>query len=105
MMTGPTSEVPVLISMAARATTKSPVSGFIRGRKRWTPTPSVPFLLTALEFSSLYFIEIGAPLRFVNLDVFGRGSHQMPVRSRRKDLAFHQQDDLVVMLHLRDFLR
>ena len=59
----------------------------------------------ALEVSRVYFIEICAPLRFVDLDVFGRGFHQVRVRSGGQHLAFHQQNDLVVMLHRRDLLR
>src|ERR1700722_16679042 len=110
MMTGPTKDVPVLIPMATRATTMNPVSGFIRGRNRWAAAPSVPVffpaaLPAALEVSSLYFIQICAPLRFVNLDVFGRCFHKMRVRSRRQYLTFHQQDDLVVILHGGNFLR
>ena len=53
----------------------------------------------------MYFIEICAPLRFVDLDVFGRRLHQLRVRSRGQHLAFHQENDLVVILHRRDFLR
>src|SRR5580693_10608990 len=108
MMTGPIREVAVLTSMAARATMMSPVSGFIRGTNRWTPAPNVPFFPAALppvlEVSRVYFIEIGAPLRFVDLDVFGRRFHQMGVSSRGEHLAFHQKNDLIVMLHRRDFL-
>src|ERR1700683_4438198 len=104
MMTGPTRDAQVLISMATSATTMSPVSGFIRGRNRSTPAPSVLFFPAALEVSSLYFIETGAPLRFENLDVFRRRVHKMLVRSPGQHLPFHQQDDLVVMLHGRDFL-
>src|SRR5579863_10073792 len=101
MMTGPSRAAPVLISMATRATTTSPVSGFISGRNRWTPAPSVlvfpavlePAVLApnALEVSRVYFIEICAPLRFVDLDVLGRRLHKAPVRSRGQNLAFHQQ--------------
>src|SRR5580704_3778012 len=93
MMTGPTRAAPVLISIATRATITNPVSGLIRGRNRLTPAPSVLFLPTALpgalEVSRVYFIEICAPLRFVDLDVFGRGLHQTPVRSGGQYLAFH----------------
>src|SRR5438309_1124761 len=113
MMIGPTRDAAVLTSMAARATTISPVSGSISGRKRLTPAPTVLVFPTAfptalpgaLEVSRVYFIEIRAPLRFVDLDVFGRRFHQAPVRSHGQHLAFHQQDDLVVILHRRDFLR
>src|ERR1700733_12351363 len=93
--TGPIREVPVLTSMASRATTTSPASGFISGTNRLTPVRSVFFFPNALEVSRVYFIDICAPLRFVDLDIFGRGLHQVPVRSGREHLAFHQQDDLV----------
>src|SRR5579864_7670433 len=105
MMIGPTSAAPVLTSMATRATPTSPVSGFISGRKRLTPAPTLLFFPNALEVSRVYFIEICTPLRFVDLDVFRRRLHKAPVRSRGQHLAFHQQDDLVVVLHRRDFLR
>ena len=77
MMTGATRAVPVLISMATRATACSPVSGFISGTNRLTPARSVLFVPNALEVSRVYFIEICAPLRFVDLDVFGRRLHQV----------------------------
>src|ERR1700733_420081 len=109
MMTGPTSDVPVLTSMAARATTTNPSSGFISGVNRLTPSPNVLFFPAALgppalELSRVYFIEICAPLRFVDLDVFGRCFHKAPVGSSGQHFAFHQQDDLVVMLDRSDFL-
>src|ERR1700687_833523 len=99
MMTGPTRAVPVLTSMAPRATPTNPVSGFISGTNRLTPAPSVLFFPNALEVSRVYFIKICAPLRFVDLDIFRRCLHKGHVRSRGQHLALHQQYDLVVMLY------
>src|ERR1700734_1511024 len=94
MMTGPIRDVPVLTSMATSATTTKAVSGFISGTNRFTATPNVPFFPgvlgpNALEVSRVYFIEIRAPLRFVDLHVFGRRLHKVRVRSRGQHLAFH----------------
>src|SRR5580698_540305 len=105
MMMGPTSDAAVPIPMAKSAMTTRPFSGCISGTKRLMPALSVFFWPGALEVSRVYFIEISAPLRFVNLDVFRRRIHQGLVRAGGQHLAFHQQNNLVVILDGRDLLR
>src|SRR6478672_12502279 len=104
MMTGPTRVAPELISMAATATASGPRSGTISGTKRLTATRRGRFVPNPLAVSSLYFIEIGAPLRVVDLHVFGRSLHELRVGSGGEHLAFHQKDDLVVVLDGGDLL-
>src|ERR1700727_1985448 len=54
--------------------------------------------------SSLYFIVAGAALGIVELDIFRRCLHEVPVGSAGQDLTLHQQDDLVVIHHGCDLL-
>src|SRR5215472_1711716 len=104
MMTGPTSVAPELTSMAAMATARRPRSGATSGAKRLMPARRVRFVPNGFTVSSLYFIDIGAPLRIVDLDVFGRGFHQLGMSAGGEHLAFHQEDDLIVILDRGDFL-
>src|SRR5271170_7885690 len=105
MMMGPTSVAQELSSMAASAIAMLPRSGRINGAKRLIPARRVRFAPKALVVSSLYFIDIGAPLRIVNLYVFRRSLHELRVGSGGEQLAFHQKEDLVVVFHRADLLR
>src|SRR5579871_850783 len=104
-MMGPTSVAPELTSMASTARASRPRSGTINGAKRLTPARSVRWEPNALVVSSLYFIDIRAPLRIVDLDVFRRRLHQLRMGAGGEHLAFHQDNDLVVVLDGGDFLR
>ena len=54
---------------------------------------------------SVYFVVARASLRVVELDIFRRCLHQLPVRADGQDLALHQENDLVVIHHGGDLLR
>src|ERR1700683_3274668 len=105
MMTGPIRVAPELTSMAVSATARKPRSGTINGAKRLMPARRDRFEPKAWLVSSLYFIKIGTPLRVVDLHVFGRSFHELRVSSGGQQLAFHQKENLVVVLHRRDLLR
>src|SRR5580704_15158216 len=104
MMTGPTRVAQELTSMAAIATARRPRSGTIKGAKRLIPARRERFPPNTFVVSSLYFIDIGAPLRVVDLHVFRGSLHKIRVGSGGEHLAFHQKDDLVVVLDGRDLL-
>src|SRR6516164_7744206 len=104
MMTGPIRVAPELTSMAATAMARRPRSGTMSGTKRSIAARKERFAPNALLVSSLYFIQIGALLRIVNLDVLRRGLYQLRVGPRREHLAFHQKDDLIVVLDGSDLL-
>src|SRR5215831_11387419 len=104
MTMGPTRVAPALISMAPTATARWPRSGATSGAKRLMPALSVRFVPNGLAVSSLYFIDVGAPLGIVDLHVFWRGFHQLGMGAGGEHLAFHQENDLVVVFYRSNLL-
>src|SRR5581483_6321590 len=94
-----------LTSIAATATARPLRSGIISGTKRLVAARSERFEPNALVVSSLYFIYVCAALRIVNLDVFRRSFHELRVGSGGEHLAFHQDNNLIVVFDGSDFLR
>src|SRR5437868_2509171 len=90
--------------MAASATAMWRRSGTISGTNLLIPALRERFVPNAFAVSSLYFIDIRASLRIVDLDVLRRGFHQLGVGPSGEHLSFHQENDLVVVLDGGDLL-
>src|ERR671913_123800 len=102
MIHGASSDVPDATMVPTRAATTRPRCPAITGARRFNATPTAALRSAPCVVLSLYgFIMAGAPLRVVDLNVFGTAGHQLAVRAGGQDFRFHQQHDLVVVFHRR----
>src|SRR5690348_6964934 len=105
MIIGPRRPEIDVTTTAAKACTTSPRSDRTTGPSWRTPATTPIVAAWCDPLLSVYELVVaGAALGVIDLDVFGRRLHQVPVRAAREDFALHQQHDLVVVLDRPDLL-
>src|SRR5580700_5058683 len=94
-----------LSTMAAKAPTQAFFSVANNGTSFLPDSQNERFCPMRFCVSSLYFIVARASLGIEELDIFGRCLHQLLVCADGEHLAFHQQDNLIVVGHRCNLLR
>src|SRR5579862_3169674 len=106
MIIGPRSPDTDVTMTAASACTTSVCSPAMTGLSRRMAATMPRAGASCVRLLSRYgFIVAGAALGVMNLHVFRRRLKQMPMGAGGEDLAFHQENDLVVVLDRSDLLR
>src|SRR2546422_47215 len=103
-MTGPSSADPFVTSIAKNAESTRRFSSVSSGARRFSAVPIAGDCSGLSPLFSVYFVVTGTALRVINLDVLRRCFHQLLMRTCRKDLTLHQQDDLIIIFDRRNFL-
>src|SRR5262245_48058671 len=104
MIAGPRRAVPFVVSIATKASATVLFSSRNNGARRLSAAVMDNFCASWSPLLSVYVVVTGAALRVINLYVLRRCRHQLLVRSGSQNLAFHQENNLVVVFHRSDLL-
>src|SRR5215216_2527340 len=106
IMSGPSSAATDDTTTAMKAIETLFRSGRISGSRRASDAATPGWRAKDGALLSAYeFVVAGAALGIINLCVLGRGLQQIGVPAGGQDFAFHEENDLLVILHRFDLLR